>query len=98
MVKDKDLKTTETNLKNDAKQAETDAKNSAKNAQTLIDSAGIFEEFARRQSKVTQSIHDNTDQVKLNGKTDIAKIDKLSKDSNVALFSKLGKEYIDSTK
>ena len=94
--KSEDLKAQESALKSDIKTQENIIKASTKNADALIDSAGIYESFARKQAKVTDKIHGQTVVVINNAKQDMSNIDKLSKDSNVALFSKFAKEYLDS--
>ena len=94
---EKDLKAKETALKNDIKTQQQIVNSSTKSAVTLIDSAGIYESFARKQAQVTEKIHGQVVLIKNDTKTKINDIDKLSRDSNVVLFSKYAQDYIDSS-
>lgn len=92
-----ELKAEANALKADIKQNELIIKSSSKNAQTLIDSAGIYESFARKQALITGQIHSQTNKIKNETQKSIHDIDGLSRDSNVSLFSKYAQEYIDSS-
>ena len=97
MGSNSNLKQIEKSLKKDIKQTEAEIKTSTKNAKSLIDSAGIYEEFALRQAVETQKIRNKTKKVISDGKKIIDNVDNLSKQENMKLFSKLAQEYIDST-
>ena len=97
MGSNSNLKQIEKSLKKDIKQTEAEIKTSTKNAKSLIDSAGIYEEFALRQAVETQKRRNKTKKVISDCKKIIDNVDNLSKQENMKLFSKLAQEYIDST-
>ena len=96
--KAEDLKAQEKVLTNDIKNQQAIVNSSTKSANELIDSAGIYESFARNQAFVIANNNIKIKNVKNDTKTHINNIDVLSNDSNVHLFSGLAQEYIDASK
>jgi hypothetical protein len=95
--KDEDLKSIETSLKIDVKKQQGIIASSETNASILIDSSGIYEEMAARQSVVVEkdniTIKNKSNEIK----TNIAHVDALSNDSNMVLFTKLAEQYSSDT-
>ena len=94
--KAEDLKAQESALKADIKAQQNIVTTSTAAATNLIDSAGIYEAFARKQSAITQKTTAQIKKQKNDTQQNISNIDHLSNDSNVHLFSRLAQDYINS--
>ena len=92
-----DLKQTEKQLTTDIKKDKQEVTTSKKEASSLIDSAAIYLEFAKRKANDATTINNTINNTNNESKKNISHIDSLSNDSNVILFSKLAQEYINST-
>ena len=92
--KSADLKDREKTIQKDIKTQNQIIKNSEQEAKKDIDSAGIYEEFARRQEIETEKIKTKIKNVKAGGIKDIENVDKNDRIKNIKDFIEhYGEEY-----